>query len=365
MGEKDEITYGCLIAGYMAHGYVEQALNLFKEMQSPRLSLWNALIAGLVQNDKHESAIEFVREMQALGFRPNSVTISSMLPSFSCISNLRAGKEVHGYATRSGLDQNIYVATSIIDTYAKAGFLEGARQVFDQSKDRSVIIWTAIIAAYATHGDVNKATALFQDMLTHGTQPDPVTFTSVLAAFAHSGAVDEAWGLFNNMLPRFGVEPLVEHYACMVGVLSRAGKLSDAVEFISKMPLEPSTKVWGALLHGASASGDVELGKFAFDRMFEIEPENTGNYVIMANLFFRVGKFDEAEKVREKMEAVGLKKIPGTSWIETSRGSESFVARDTLHECSEDIHEALDGLLRLMTQEGRVPQKHDVELSVH
>ena len=51
-----------------------------------------------------------------------------------------------------------------------------------------------------------------------------------------------------------------------------------------------------------------------------MEPENTGNYVIMANLYSQAGKWEEAENVGEKMNKIGLKKIPGTSWIETSEG---------------------------------------------
>jgi pentatricopeptide repeat protein len=183
-----------------------------------------------------------------------------------------------------------------------------------------LIIWTAIISAHAAHGDANSALTFFDEMLSNGIQPDHVTFTSVLAACAHCGMVDKAWEIFNSMSKKYGIQPLGEHYACMVGVLGRAGRLSQATEFISTMPIEPNAKVWGALLHGASLCVDVELGKFACDHLFEIEPENTGNYAIMANLYSQAGKWKEADEVRERMIQCGLKKIPGSSWIETSNG---------------------------------------------
>ncbi|KAL7170004.1 hypothetical protein ACSBR2_034957 [Camellia fascicularis] len=354
MSEKDEITYGAIISGYMVHGFVDQALDLFQEMKTPGLSAWNAVISGLVQNNRHEGVLELFREMQSFSLRPNSVTLSSILPSLSHFSNLKGGKEIHAYAIRNRFDRNIYVLTAIIDTYAKLGFLEGAQRVFEQSKDRSVIVWTAIISAHAAHGDANTALDLFDKMLNNGIMPDPVTFTAVLAACAHSGAVDEAWKNFDSMLGKYNIHPSVEHYACMVGVLSRAGQLSKAVEFISKMPFEPSAKVWGALLNGASVFGDVEIGKFVCDYLFEIEPENTGNYIIMANLFSRAGRWEEAEKVREKMKSIGLTKIPGSSWIETSVGLHSFIAKDVSNERTEEIYEMLDRLLGLMREEGYV-----------
>ena len=353
MSNKDEITYGSIISGYMAHGFVDKAMDLFREMKDPRLiSTWNAVISGLVQNNRNEGVLELVQEMQEFRFRPNAVTISSILPAFSCLSNLKGGKAIHAYAIRNGYAHNSYVATSIIDTYAKAGFLRGAQRVFDRSKNRSLIVWTAIISAYSAQGDANAALKLFGDMLSNGTRPDHVTFTAVLAACAHSGMVDEAWKIFNEMFLKHGIQPSVEHYACMVGVLSRAGMISEAAQFISKMPIEPNAKVWGALLHGVSVSGDVELGKFVCDHLFEMEPENTGNYVIMANLYSQAGKWEEAENVREKMNKIGLKKIPGTSWIETSGGLRSFIARDVSSERSEEMYGILEGLLGLMKEEG-------------
>lgn len=358
MSERDEVSYGSVISGYMVYGFVEKALDVFRGMGNPGLSTWNAVISGMVQNNRFEGVLDLVREMMlGYGLKPNAVTLASILPLFSQFSNLRGGKEVHAYALRTMCDQNVYVATAIVDAYAKLGFIHGAREVFDRSRSRSLIIWTAIISAYAAHGDAGLALGLYAQMLDRGIQPDPVTLTSLLTACAHSGLVDEAWDIFNAMPSKYGIQPLVEHYACMVGVLSRAGKLSEAAKFISEMPIEPSAKVWGALLHGASVYGDVEMGKFVCDHLFEIEPENTGNYVIMANLYSRAGRWEEAGKVRKRMEGIGLQKIRGSSWIETSGRLIGFIAKDVSNEISDEIYTLLEGLLGLMREEGYILQE--------
>ncbi|XVE76279.1 hypothetical protein DITRI_Ditri12bG0159300 [Diplodiscus trichospermus] len=352
MSDKDEVTYGSLIYGFMFHGFTEKAMEIFRKLEHPGLSTWNSVISGLFQDKQYDRILDLVSEMQACGFRPNAVTLSSILPTFSYFSNLKGGKEIHAYAVRNNYDRNIYVATALIDTYAKLGFLRGAQEVFNQSQCMSLIIWTAIIAAYAAHGDVNAALSYFNKMLNNGIQPDPVTFTALLSACAHSGMVDEAQKILEAMLEEYGIPPSVEHYACMVGVLSRAGRLSEASEFISKMPVEPNARVWGALLHGASVCDDPELGKLICDHLFEIEPENTGNYVIMANLYSKAGRWKEADMTREKMRNVGLKKISGSSWIETSRGLQSFIAKDRSSERTEEVYVLLEGLLGLMKEEG-------------
>ncbi|WVY96608.1 hypothetical protein V8G54_028759 [Vigna mungo] len=337
MREKDEVTYGAIISGYMDYGFVEEAMNIFRGVENPGLNMSNAVISGMVQNEEFEGLFDLLRDLQGSGLCPNAVTLASVLPSFSYFSNLRGGKEVHGYAIRRGYEQNVYVATSIIDAYAKLGYIHGAKRVFDLSPNNSLVIWTSIISAYAAHGDAGLALSLYTQMLDKGIQPDPVTLTSVLTACAHSGLVDEAWDIFNSMPSQCGFQPLVEHYACMVGVLSRAGKLSEATLFISEMPIKPSAKVWGALLHGASVYGDVEVGKFACDHLFEIEPENTGNYMIMANLLSNAGKWEQAREVRERMKEIGLQKVRGSSWIETSGGLPSFIAKDVSNGRSDEI----------------------------
>ncbi|XP_076937608.1 pentatricopeptide repeat-containing protein At2g37310-like [Bidens hawaiensis] len=349
--EKDEISYGSMIYGYMLHGFVDKAMSLFREMDKPSLSTWNAVISGQFQNRHYEEVLDLFHEMQINGFKPDTVTLSNIFPTLSHLSNLKGGKEMHAYAIRNIYDKNIYVATAIIDTYAKLGYLKGAQIVFNRSKKKSVVIYTSLISAYSAHSEVNSALDLFNNMINKCIQPDPVTFTSVLSACAHSGLVDEAWRIFNSMLKVYNIHPLMEHYACMVGVLSRALNLNEAIDFIKKMPFEPSARVWGALLNGASVSGDVEIGKFAFDHLFDIEPENTGNYVIMANLYSQAGRWEEAENVRVMLNNVGLKKIAGCSWIETPGGMQSFIAKDVSNGKTEEIYATLGGLFNLMKDE--------------
>ncbi|PHU06696.1 Pentatricopeptide repeat-containing protein [Capsicum chinense] len=353
MGERDEITYGTMISGYMNYGFVDKAVNLFREMEKPCLSTWNALLSGLVQNNLYERALELVREMRLSGVQPNAVTLSSILPGISDLAFAKGGKEVHAYAIKSDCNQNIFVATGVIDIYAKLGFIQSARQVFDHTKDRSVIIWTAIISAYANHGDAKAALDLLNVMLSHCIWPDSVTFTAVLAACAHSGLIEEAWRIF-ELLEKYGIQPLDEHYACMVGVLSRAGKLSEAIDFIRKMSIEPSARVWGALLNGASVYGDVEVGRFACSHLFEMEPESTGNSTIMANLYSKAGRWEEAQELRKKMKRLGLKKIIGSSWMETCQGVKSFVATDESNEKTGEVYGVLESLLGSMRDDGSV-----------
>jgi pentatricopeptide repeat protein len=314
MPNKDAVSYSAMITGYMSHGHVEKGMGVFRQANVQGISIWNAAIAGLVQNDRLSNVIRLLHEMIGYSILPNSATLSIIIPSVHLFSTLTGVKQAHGYAIRNNYDQIISVVAALIDAYSKAGYLDGARMVFGLAGDRNKVVWTSIISAVAAHGEVTDALCLFNEMISSGTRPDTISFTAVLTACANSGMVADARTVFDSMQVVFGITPAMEQYACMVSMLTRAGLLKDAVELVNSMPFEPNAKVLGALLNGAAEVGDVELGRVVFDRLFMIEPKNTGNYILMANLYSNAGKREEAETIRSMMWGVGLKKIPGCSW---------------------------------------------------
>ncbi|XP_062210829.1 pentatricopeptide repeat-containing protein At2g37310 isoform X2 [Phragmites australis] len=277
MPKKDPVSYSAMITGYMNHGHVDEGMELFRRADAQGISIWNAVIAGLIQNGRQSYVLGLLHEMIGSSILPNSATLSIIIPSVPLFSGLMGAKQAHGYVIRNNYDQSINVVSALIEAYSKAGFLDGARKVFELTGDRSKVVWTSMISAVAAHGEAADALRLFNKMISSGTLPDTVAFTAVLTACAHAGKVSDARKVFDSMQVVFGIAPAMEQYACMVSAFSRAGMLKDAVDLVNRMPFEPNAKVWGPLLNGAAEAGDVELGRYAFDQLFMIEPKNTGS----------------------------------------------------------------------------------------
>jgi pentatricopeptide repeat protein len=72
-----------------------------------------------------------------------------------------------------------------------------------------------------------------------GMAPNHAAFYSVLYACSQGGFVDEGWIYFDAMADKFGVEPGEDHFACMVDLLTKAGRIEEAEELISRMPFRP------------------------------------------------------------------------------------------------------------------------------
>ncbi|OAY84423.1 Pentatricopeptide repeat-containing protein DOT4, chloroplastic [Ananas comosus] len=353
--KKNLFVANALMDMYAKCGDMENARSVFDQTVKKDLISWNTLIGGYSKNNLPNEALHLFGEMQS-HFRPNSVTMACILPACASLSSLERGREIHGYILRTNCFGDSYVANALVDMYAKCGALLLARMHFNRMFGKNLISWTMMIAGYGMHGHGQDAIALFKEMRCKGIVPDDVSFIAILYACSHSGLIDEGWRFFNIMRNEYKIEPKLEHYACMVDLLSRAGRLNKAYKFIEAMPIEPDSTIWGALLCGCRIHRDVKLAETVAEKVFELEPQNTGYYVLLANIYAEAEKWEAVKKLREKVSRRGLKKNPGCSWIEMKGKVHIFVSGDKSHSQSKKIMDFLEEVTRRMKDEAYVPK---------
>ena len=319
MSRRDVVLWNVILTAYFSNKECEKGLELFYQMRNEDVKLndasWNAVICGCVQNGKTELALEMLGQMQDLGFKPNQITITSVLPACTSLESLRTGKEIHGYIYRHLFIKDLMTTTALVFMYAKCGDLELSLRVFNMMPKKDTVAWNTIIIANSMHGKGEEALLLFEKMLESGAKPNSVTFTGVLSGCSHSQLVDKGLLIFDSMSRDYSTEPDVDHYSCMVDVLSRAGRLEQAYEFIRRMPIEPTAAAWGALLSACRVHRNMELAKIAAKKLFEIEPHNPGNYVLLSNIFSTANLWEEASEIWKLMSDRGIIKEPGRSWV--------------------------------------------------
>ncbi|GAA0175495.1 hypothetical protein LIER_41924 [Lithospermum erythrorhizon] len=365
--DLDHVDVGAcnaLISGLSRSGLVNEALGTFEKFQSLAVELnvvsWTSMIACCSQHGKDMEALELFREMQKAGVKPNSVTIPCLLPACGNIAALSHGKAAHCYSIRQRFWNDVYVGSALVDMYANCGRIQKARHFFNMMSEPNLVCWNALLSGYAMHGMAKEATEIFHLMQIRGVKPDSVTFTSLLSACSQSGLVNEGRLYFDSMLQSHGIEPRMEQYACMVSLLGRAGKLEEAYSLITSMPLEPDACVWGALLSSCRVHHNMNLGEIAAYKLFELEPNNPGNYILLSNIYASRGKWKEVDNVRDIMKSRGLRKNPGCSWIEFKNKVHMLLAGDQSHPQMSLILEKLDDLRVEMKRSGFAPNTHFV-----
>ncbi|KAL3514810.1 hypothetical protein ACH5RR_027527 [Cinchona calisaya] len=359
MDQKDVGTCNALIASLSRNGMVDDALKTFKKYRGQGMELnvvsWTSMIACCSQHGKDTEALELFREMQMVGVKPNSITIPCLLPACASIAALAHGKAAHCFSFKRGFADDVFVCSALIDMYSNCGRIQAAKQCFDRMPRRNLVCWNAMIGGYAMHGMVKEAINIFQLMQSSGQKPDFVSFTSLLSACSQRGLVEVGKSYFNSMSGDYKIEARMEHYACMVSLLGRAGKLQEAYSLVNEMPFEPDACVWGALLSSCRVQHNMELGEVAANRLFELEPKNPGNYVLLSNIYAARGKWTEVDKVRDMMKNAGLRKNPGYSWIEVKNKVHMLLAGDKSHPQMMQILEKLNKLSMEMKKAGYLP----------
>ncbi|KAB2091611.1 hypothetical protein ES319_A03G203700v1 [Gossypium barbadense] len=351
---KDVISGNSVVDMYSKLGDMSSAGAVFQALPVKDVVSWNTLITGYTQNGLASEAIE-VFDMMQKEIAPNQATWVSILPAYSNIGALQQGMRVHGLLVKSSLYLDIFVGTCLIDMYGKCGKLDDAMSLFYEVPKMTSVPWNAIISCHGIHGHAEKALKLFREMREERVKPDHVTFVSLLSACSHSGLVEEGQWCFNVMREEYGIEPILKHYGCMVDMFGRAGHLEKAYNFIKDMPVKPDASVWGALLGACRIHGNIDLGAFASERLFEVDSENVGYYVLMSNIYANIGKWEGVDKVRTLARDMGLRKTPGWSSIEANNKVDVFYTGNQSHPKCEEIYKELRNLNAKMKSLGYVP----------
>ncbi|XP_019420374.1 PREDICTED: pentatricopeptide repeat-containing protein At2g03380, mitochondrial [Lupinus angustifolius] len=316
-GLDDHSVRNSLVDMYAKSCITLDARYVFETTVEKDVVSWNAMISGYAQSGSAYEALELFQRMRLDSVSPDAVTLVGVLSACASLGALHVGSSIHAFALKDGLvSSSIYVGTALLNLYAKCGDAKSARMVFDGMGEKNAVTWSAMIGGYGMQGDGSGSLALFRDMLEEEFEPNEVIFTTILAACSHSGMVGEGSRLFNLMCGELNFVPSMKHYACMVDLLSRAGNLEEALDFIDKMPVQPSVSVFGAFLHGCGLHSRFELGEVAMKRMLELHPDEACYYVLMSNLYASDGRWGQVKQVREMIKQRGLNKVPGCSSLE-------------------------------------------------
>lgn len=354
-----------LIHAYGSFGDTCSAHKVFGRMPDTDIVSWSSIIRASSSAKHFAESTTLFSKMQFEEFiRPNEITLVSLLPACSFFSSFRKGQSIHAYAIRNGFDSNLIVCSALVTMYSRCGNPDGAFKVFRRIKKPNVFVWTSMIEGFSINGRFELALDLFKEMQSQGLQPNSFTLIVVLSACSHGGLVDVGLEIFESMKERFGFEPCTEHYACIVDMLGRGGRLNEAENFIEIMEVSLTGSVLGSLLGACLVHCNVELGEKLAMKLFQIEPYNETNYVILSNIYASVGRWDDVGRVRRLMAVKGLSKSSGCSWIEVKDKVYVFGAHDESNSDSETIYIKLEELNYMIIKAGYVPSTKCVLLDV-
>ncbi|KAI5347121.1 hypothetical protein L3X38_015000 [Prunus dulcis] len=358
--EYDTCAGGALVDMYMkCSDLAEDALEAFRDVTSPSVITWTSLIAGFSEHGFEKDSFQSFAEMRAVGVQPNSFTLSSILRACTGLAAMETGRQLHCYSIKAGLASGISVSNALVDLYGKCGCTDDAYRAFKGISEPDIVSWNGLISGLASTGHISSALSTFDDMRLAGFKPDSITFLLVLFACSHGGLVELGLEHFQSMREKHEIAPQLDHYACLVDLLGRAGRLEDAMEVIMTMPFKPDALIYKTLLGACKSHRNIALGEYVARQGIELDPSDPAFYVLLANLYEESGQPDLAKSTRRVMRERGLKKNPGQCWMEIRNKVHLFNAGDRSHPQINEIHEKVESLITELKNRGNLYQDYE------
>ncbi|KAL3833584.1 hypothetical protein ACJIZ3_008320 [Penstemon smallii] len=361
----DPYVTASLITFYAHCQLIDDCAKSFNEKMHLNVVVWTSLLTGYGINNKHEHALRVFGTMIRLGVLPNQSSFTSSLNSTCEMEAVDWGKGIHGVAIKLGLETDLFVGNSLVVLYTKCGNLSDGVSAFKEIANKNIVSWNAIIVGCGQHGCGEWALAFFTQMAKGGIKPDEITFTGLLNSCSHSGLLQKGKHLFKCVSRYPSIQVKLEHYACMVDILCRSGKLQEAEDLVTTMPMGPNLSIWLSLLSGCRAQSNLKVAEFAAKNIFAIDPHCSAAYVLLSNIYAFSGRWADAARIRREMKKAGTFKQPGHSWVTQKGVRHSFVSCDKSHPMSERIYRKIDWLGEKLKENGYVSDQrfalHDVE----
>ncbi|PON55451.1 DYW domain containing protein [Parasponia andersonii] len=325
-----------LIDMYAKCGNSAYAERLFNGLTQKSVVSWSAMIAGYIRCKELEKGARLFNEMLEESIFPNEITVLSLIIECGFVGALEVGKWLHSYILRNGFVMSLALATALVDMYGKCGDLRKARAVFDYMIDKDVMIWSAMISAYAQANCSSQVCDLFARMREKGLKPNKVTMVSLISLCAKVGALDLGKWL-HLYINQQGLEvdlvlktALVDMYAkcgdidgahrlfieatdrdlcmwnAMMAGFAMHGCGNEALKLVEEMErhgIKPNDITFIAVLHACSHAGLVTEGKRLFEKMgldFGLVPK-IEHYGCMVDLLGRARELDEAHELIKSM----------------------------------------------------------------
>ncbi|XP_010648655.1 pentatricopeptide repeat-containing protein At4g21065-like [Vitis vinifera] len=345
-------------------GGMEFARKLFDEMPKLDPVTWTAMIGGYARLGQSAGAVGLFRKMQIAGVCPDDVTMVSVLSACTDLGALELGKWIESYIEKERVLKTVELSNALVDMFAKCGDVDKALGLFRNMSKRTIVSWTSVIVGLAMHGRGLEAVSLFEEMKASGMVPEDIAFIGLLSACSHSGLVERGRQYFSEMTRQFGIVPKIEHYGCMVDLLSRAGLVTEALEFVERMPIEPNPIIWRTLISACRVHGELKLGESISKQLIRNEPMHESNYVLLSNIYGKMLDWEKKSKIRVAMGKKGIQKVPGSTMIELDNEIHEFIVGDRSHNQYNEIIKMVNEMGREMKRAGYAPTTTEVFLDI-
>ncbi|GFP97614.1 pentatricopeptide repeat-containing protein at1g18485 [Phtheirospermum japonicum] len=262
--DSDVFVANAIIDMYGKQNRFFEASYVFDNMDNKNIVSWNTMIGNCAQNGLESNALNLLREMQAHGENPNSVTVTNILPACARLGSLCHGKEIHARSIRLTSAFDLFISNALTDMYAKCGRLDLAQTVFKISP-RDEVSYNILIMGYSQTSEPSNSLSLFTEMERLGLSLDTISYMGALSACTNMAAVKEGKQIHAFATKRFFHEHLFIANS-LLDMYTKCGRIDIAMKVFDKIP-KRDTASWNTMILGFGMLGELNTAFQLFEAM--------------------------------------------------------------------------------------------------
>ncbi|XP_024545070.1 pentatricopeptide repeat-containing protein At3g09040, mitochondrial-like [Selaginella moellendorffii] len=379
--ERDVFVASSLVDLYAKCGSLIDASNVFERMARHDAVSWTALILGYVQGGEFQKALDLFSRMVGEGFQPDARAFVAALKACASLASseeegsiffgleeqgsgsserkderrivcLEIGVAIHAELEKLGLvESDLFVASSLVDMYAKCGCMEDSTRVFERMKQRDVVTWNSLLMGFAQGGEAKIVLSLFHRLQQQGggVEPDTRTYIAVFKAFANLAArnykdgdlrswcLDQGRAIHSQMSPLSSSSTEIFLWSTLVDMYSKCGNLINAREIFDSVS-KPDLVLWNSIILGCALNDENELALELLDRLQQqnLSPDD-GTFVAALKACGNSAALETGRTIHTQVLNAGLESKPlvATSLVD-------FYAKSGTMDEARDVFDSMD-----------------------
>ncbi|XP_010265642.1 PREDICTED: pentatricopeptide repeat-containing protein At3g62890-like [Nelumbo nucifera] len=164
--------------------------------------------------------------------------------------------------------RDVVLWTSLVSAYAKCGLPDEARHAFDQMPERNAVSWAAVISAYSQGARHKEALLVFDEMHYAGVEPTEATLISVLSSAGYIGALKEGKWVHDYVIHN-QIFLTASLGTALLSMYAKCGCIDDAIQVFAGMP-QRDELAWTTMISALAMHGQGELALVLFYEMLSL-----------------------------------------------------------------------------------------------
>ncbi|KAI6671552.1 hypothetical protein NL676_006437 [Syzygium grande] len=378
--EQNPFLAAKLVGAYGGRGApnMGDARKVFDKLSERDVFLWNVMIRGYANSGPFEEALNVYCHMRLSCVSANRYTFPFVLKACGAMKCTKRGKVIHAHVVKLAFDLDLYVGNALLAFYAKCGAIEMSRVVFGEILRKDIVSWNSMVSGYSSNGYAGEAIKLFRAMVhEHNFVPDDATLVGILPACAQAAAIHLGFWIHAYIMKSgmevnaFLASGLISIYGncghvkiardvfdqvcdknivvwnAMIRCYGMHGHSDEALDMFSKvieLGLCPDGLMFLCVLSTCSHAGLISKGKSGAEKLFVLDPDNAGRYILLAKMYEDAGRWQDVARARKLLKEKEIRKPIGCSSVEIESIHHTFGVQDESHPYAQEIFETLKSL---------------------